>query len=450
MRKRTRIRLHGLLGLILLGLTQTPALAQKALSLDQCISMALDLNLQMKSDAYDLEKSKAGVKESFGALLPTITSTNTYEYQFDMATTVLPAEAFGGAPGTYNAVELGVPQSKSSITQLEQKIFNRSTLLALKASKAKVKLDMLQIKSSKEELVYNVSATYYNIQSLEKQIQLNTETLKSTETLLAISESQLKSGLVTQTDVDRLTVSRDNSKANIDGLQNSLEKYFNLLKTLMYLPLNEVVEVYPFDVNPVDLASLVEPKADPQNRTDYLQIMETINVVDLQRKSIKSGYLPTLSFIGKYGYTGSNDNANPFKNINDKWYPTSSIGFKMKVTLFDGFTIKNQAKQKEFEIKKYQTQSEQIVQQINREVADAFADLKSNFITYQTQIRNLSLAQKVMNDVDKQYKNGISKLSDVLNSRTELQTAQNAYVQALINIRQAELKLKKAQGKLIS
>lgn len=448
MKKITKIRLHNLLWLMLLGMVQIPAMAQQTLSLEQCIDKALNQNLQLKAVGYDLDKSKAGVKEAQGAFLPTISATSTYDYQINMTTTALPAEVFGGTPGTYNVVELGVPQTKSSMAQLEQKIFNPTAMLAIKTSKARVKMEILQIRSSKEELVYNVSATYYNIQSLEKQIQLNTETLKSTEILLAISESQLKSGLVTQTDVDRLTVSRDNSKAGIESLQNSLEKYFNLLKTFMYMPLNEVIEVYPFDANLIDPTSLLEPTTNPNNRTDYMQIQESINIANLQRKSIKSNNLPTLSFNFKQGYTGSYTNTDPFKNINDKFYPTTSFGFKLKVTLFDG-TTKNQAKQKEFEIEKFKVQSEQIIQQIDREVADAFADLKSNHITFQNQTRNLSLAIKVMNDVDKQYKNGISKLSDVLNSRTELLTAQNAYIQAIINIKQAELKLKKAQGKLI-
>ncbi|MCF6132526.1 TolC family protein [Flavobacterium wongokense] len=445
--KRKTTKLNVLLWLALLGLAQTPLMAQ-TMSLQQCLDKALNQNLQLKANGYDLEKSKAGVKEAYGAFLPTVTATTNYEYQFDMTTTALPAEVFGGTPGTYNVVELGVPQSKSTITQLEQKIISPASVLAIKASKAKVKLDMLEIRSSKEELVYNVSVTYYNIQSLQKQIQLNTETLKSTETLLAISESQLKSGLVTQTDVDRLTVSRDNSKAGIDSLKNSLEKYYNLLKTFMYMPLTDVVEVFPFDAELIDAASLVEPTVDPKNRTDFMQIQESITIANLQRKSIKSINYPTLSFTAKQGYTGSYTNADPFKNINDKFYPVSSIGFKLKVTVFDGVT-RNQVRQKEFEIKKYQVQGEQVVQQINREVADAFADLKSNYITYQNQTRNLTLAQKVMNDVDKQYKNGISKLSDVLNSRTELLTAQNAYTVSIINIKQAELNLRKAQGKLI-
>ena len=138
-----------------------------------------------------------------------------------------------------------------------------------------------------------------------------------------------------------------------------------------------------------------------------------------------------------------------FKNINNKFYPSSSIGLSLKVPIFDGFSVKYQAKQKDFEIKKFQVQAEQILQQNNKDVADAFADIKSNFITYQSQQRNLALAEKVMKDINQQYKSGLVKVSDVINSNTDLQTAQNNFVTALINIKQAELNLKKAQGNLL-
>jgi outer membrane protein len=94
-------------------------------------------------------------------------------------------------------------------------------------------------------------------------------------------------------------------------------------------------------------------------------------------------------------------------------------------------------------------QTEQILQQNNKDVADAYADIKSNFITYQNQQRNLALAGKVMNDINQQYSNGLLKVSDVINANTDLQTAQNNFVTALINIKQAELNLKKAQGNLL-
>ena len=54
-----------------------------------------------------------------------------------------------------------------------------------------------------------------------------------------------------------------------------------------------------------------------------------------------------------------------------------------------------------------------------------------------------------MKDIDSQYKSGLVKVSDFINTNSDLQAAQTNFVNALINIKQAELSLKKAQGILL-
>ena len=430
-------------------LLHLPCHAQETLTLEQCVDKALEQSLQLKADGYDLEKTKAGVRQQFSAFLPSISVSGSYQYAFQVSTTVIPADAFGGSAGTYSAVKFGVPQSKSASATLNQSIFNPSAMIALKAAKVAVNLNQLQIISSKEDLVYNVSATYYNIQSVLKQTELSEQSLANTEVLLSSTQDQLMAGLATQTDVDRLTVTRDNDKANIQSLEDSKEKYYNLLKTLMNVPLNTDMAVLPFSVNEAEAALLQLPSFDGTTKTNYLQIMENIKISRLQEQNIKAGYLPTLSLNGGYGLYGYSTIADPFNAINNKYYPNSYFGLNLSIPVFDGFSIKYRAKQKHFEMKKYEVQAQQTIQQNNKDVADAYADLKSNFITYQNQQRNLLLAQKVMKDIDAQYKSGLVKVSDYINTNTDLQTAQNNFVTALINIKQAELNLKKAQGTLL-
>ncbi len=423
--------------------------AQETMTLKQCVDKALQQSLQLTSDGYDLEKTKAYVQQQYSVLLPNISGSGSYQYAFQVNTSVIPSDAFGGPAGTYSAVKFGVPQSKSAAVTLNQNIFDPGVFIALKAAKLAVNLNQLQITGSKEDLVYNVSASYYNIQSLIKQIELSKQTLANTEQLLSSTQDQLKAGLATQTDVDRLTVTRDNDKANIQSEENSKDKYYNLLKTLMNIPLNTDIAVLPFAGNEAEAVLLQMPSFDGTTKTNYLELIQNVKISKLEQQNIKAGYLPTLSLNGAYGLYGYSTSANPFNTINNKFYPNSYVGLKLSIPIFDGFSIKYQAKQKYFEMKKYEVQAEQTIQQNNKDLADAYADLKSNFITYENQQRNLLLAQKVMKDVNDQYKSGLVKVSDYINTNTDLQTAQNNFVNALINIKQAELNLKKAEGTLL-
>lgn len=431
----------------LLVVTQEKVEAQQTYSLEQCTQIALKQSLQLKADALDLEKTNASIRQAYSALLPDISLTGAYQYSPQVQANVIPAETFGGPEGTYTVARLGVKQTKYATAELSQNLYNPSALIGLKAAKMVVIGNQLQIKSSQEDLVYNVAATYYNIQSLVKQEELTRLNLQNTEVLLESTTEQLKAGLATQTDVDRLTVTRDNTKASLESLQNNKEKYYNLLKVLMNVPLDQPVTIDTFNDN--EVTPLVESNYDAKQKTNYLQIMQNKRVAELDYKNIKAGYLPTLSLFANYGLYGYNSNANPFETINNKFYPTSTIGIRLKLKVFDGFNTRYQAKQRQIYISKLEVQAQQTLQQNERGVADAIADIRSNLITYENQKRNLALAQKVMVDIHQQYQSGLVKVSDVINTTNDLNTAQNNYVTAIINLKQAEINLKKAQGTLL-
>jgi outer membrane protein len=430
-------------------LSLTTVHAQKAFTLQAVIDTALKNSLQLQSDRYQLAKTKAAVGQAYSSLLPSIDASGSYQYQFKVPTQIIPAEMFGGPAGTYQAAAFSVPQSKSVTAQFSQTLFNASSLIALKAAKVAINLNELQIQSSREDLVYNVSATYYNLQTNIRQQELLRNNLSNTRELLKVTAEQLAAGLATQTDVDRLTVSRDNAEASLQNAVNSEQKLYNLLKVLINVPLERAIRVTPEDYHPEEI-SLNLPETDITRKTNYLQIQENKRVASLQRRNIMAGYLPALSLTGSLGYSSYYSNANPFKSINDKWYPSSSIGVKLSIPIFDGFSKKYQVQQKDFELKNYDVQAEQTLQQNRKEVADAYADLTSNYTTLQTQKRNLNLAQKVLDDINIQYRSGIVRLTDVINAQTELQSAQNNYINALISLRQASLSLKKAQGTLLN
>lgn len=428
-----------------------PIMAQRPYTLQECIDTALQKSLQLKSDNYDLAKTKAGIGEAYSSLLPSVSASGSYQYYFQVQKQVIPATVFGGPAGKYEATSLSTPQSKSLGVTLNQTLFNASSLIALKAAKVAVGLNELQIRSSKEDLVYNVSATYYNIQSIVKQQALARENLSNEEALLSVTSDQFKAGLATQTDLDRLTVQRDNTRATLQNTSNSLEKQYNLLKLLMNVLLESNVTVVQeeFDEDGA-LLNQQNTNADLTKKTNYREIMQNKEVADLQRRNIKAGYLPSLSLGANYGVYGYNSNANPFQNLNSAWYPASYFSLSLNIPIFDGFRKKYQIREQEITVRKYDVQAEQTLQQNRKDVADAYADLKSNYLTLQSQQRNLVLAKKVLVDINTQYKSGLVKLTDAINSQSELETAQNNYVNALINIKQAELNLKKANGTLIN
>lgn len=435
------------ISILIVGVNQT-IFAQQNYTLEQCIEIALEQSLQLKSDALDLDQTNASIRQAYSAVLPHISINGSYQFSPQVQASIIPAETFGGPVGTYSVAKLGIAQTKSASAELSQTIFNPSAFISLKAAKLMVSGNDLQVKSTKENLVYNITATYYAIQSILKQEELTGQNIQNTDSLLKITIESLDAGLTTQTDVDRLTVTRENTLAGLESLRNNKEKYYNLLKVLMNIKLKESITIEQFSENESVNATITE--VDITQKTNYQQLVYQKQMTEFELKNAKSGYMPSLSFFANYGYYGYYDNANPFKIINDRFYPSSSIGVRLNVPIFDGLYTKNLVEQKKIELQKIDVMAEQVTQQNEQAVADALADLRSNLITYENQQRNLELAQKVMKDINHQYQLGLVNVTDIINTTKDLQTAENNYLTALINIKLAELNLKQAQGTLLN
>jgi outer membrane protein TolC len=68
-------------------------------------------------------------------------------------------------------------------------------------------------------------------------------------------------------------------------------------------------------------------------------------------------------------------------------------------------------------------------------------NLTSSYESLETQEKNMVVVQRVFDNVSRKYEQGIASSLDVTNSGTELISAQNSYVQALLDVVTAQIEL---------
>ncbi|MBO9571961.1 MAG: TolC family protein, partial [Chitinophagaceae bacterium] len=85
---------------------------------------------------------------------------------------------------------------------------------------------------------------------------------------------------------------------------------------------------------------------------------------------------------------------------------------------------------------------------INSEYASALASYKSNWASYVALRENLNLAQEVYDVIQLQYRSGIKTYLEVINSETDLRTAQINYYNSLYNLMASKIDLQRALGQI--
>lgn len=416
------------------------------LSLEECIRISLENNLTVTNSKLDIRSTDYQVSEAKSGLLPTIDVNGQYQYYLEVPAQVIPASTFGGAAGEYTSVKFSVPQTISANVQVSQTLYDQKVMIGLKAAKAARSYSNVQLTLTKEDIVYNVSSTYYNIQVVSDHLNLLQSNIANLEKTVATNEALRENEIVSNSTYRRLLINLENLRNEYENQKLSLTKYYNLLKYLMNVPLIDPVEVMPFDLN-VALEDLQPGNID--QRADIRLQLEQIKLYELDKKSAQSGYYPTLSANFFYGYSGYYNEFSPFETLNDEWISSSYFSLALKIPVFDGFSKRYQVQQKSVTLQKSVNSLADMRADAQREVLDAISNYVSNRNLVTNSKRSYDLAEQLFRDATIEYDNGLTSITELLDVQDDLSDARNNYSTALVNLKIAELDLKKANGQLI-
>lgn len=430
---------------LLLMISLLPAWAQTPYTLEEVLDQALGKNLNLKISAQDQELFAEQVREVKNNFLPNINLNATHQYYFNIPTQVAPASALGmggeGSPA-YLPLSFGLPHQTNVSLQLQQVIYNPQLPVGIKAAQTGQQIADLQLHQTKEEVVYNVSNTYYQAQSVAQQINLLKQNVASIDRLIEVTQLLYDNDLAKGTDVERLQLNQANLTNQLANLKVSYQQLLNGLKLMTNTPITE-----PFAIDTtIDLDSKeVFMLEDSVERTDVALAQKQLEVQQLEEKQIQAGYLPSLYATGVYGQAGFGE----FDQDYYKMFPMSYVGLQLSVPLFDGLSKRSQRTQKQIQQSQTRSKIALLEQQVQNEIANAAASLQTQQQAVEIQQRALELAEKVYQNVQLQYKEGVTGVSEVIDSENELRQTQTDYLTAWVKLQLAALEMKHATGNLI-
>jgi outer membrane protein TolC len=400
----------------------------RSYSLDDCIKTALERNEE-------------------GALMPTVEINGQYQYYTQLPYQYAPASAFGGPDGEYSRMSLLMPQTTTASIQSTQNLFNQQVFAGIKAAEATREVTHQQVALTRENIVYNVTATYYSIQVLNDNLQRLVENIENLEKTVKINESLKANELISDNVHNRLLINLENLRNQYENQKLVQEKNFTTLKYLMNVGIDEAIEVVAFDYTETtpEFESL-----DISHRPDIQLQKAQIDLAKFDKKSIAAKYYPTLTGGMSFGYTGYYDDLSPFKQLNSDWINSSYVGLSLKIPVFDGFQKQNQIRQKDIAVRKSINTLTMLQSNAHKEVEDAIKNYDANKNLFESNKKSLDLAEQLFNTVQSEYTNGITSLSEFINAQNDLSNARTNYSTALLNLKLAELSLKKANGTLIN
>jgi len=423
----------------------------QALSLQQCLDYALKHSSSVLNAETDQAIANAKVMEILGAGLPQVNLNGNSTYFIKFPTTVIPANAFNPlAPaGTYAALKFGMPMSASGGIDVSQLLISGEWFVGLKASKTYRELASKNVVRTEIDVINQVTKGYYLALVNKERLKLVDANIVRVEKLLNDTKAMNTQGFAEKMDVDRLTVTFNNLKTDQQKLLNLTEVSMFLLKYQMGMPVHNDLTLTD-KIRKEDLMKNISPEILYENRVEMklMMMQRKMNHLDIRR--YQASYLPTLVAVGNnsmqaYRSTFGNIFTEP---ATGKWYPNFSVGARLTVPIFAGFSKSSRVKQARLTESKTDRDIANLKNAIDLEIATARANFTNNLNNLDAQERNMELAGEVARLAKIKYEQGVGSNLEVVTAEADYKTAQTNYMNTLFDALTSQVDLRKATGTL--
>lgn len=422
-------------------------------TLTDCINYAYQHQDSVVNAGLDIKSADYKIKETIGSGLPQVNGSVSFQDFLKVPATVGPDFSSYARTGFIdpNAPLVQFPfgavkyNNTYSLTA-NQLLFSGTFLVGLQAVKTFKELSQRSLVRTKIQINVNVSKAYYQVLVSNEQIKLLDANISQLKQQLDQTTQQNKQGFVEKIDVDRLAVQYNNLTTNRENVVRSLVLNYQMLKFQMGMPIQQEITLADKldNVNLDQQVSLNNTDTSVyHNRIEYSLLQTNVKLNQLDVKSKKAAYLPTLS-----ANAGLSDvfQENHFHYLYNHVYPNSYFGLSINVPIFNGNQRTNQLRQSEINVMKAKNDLDNVKNALNLEVSAASISFYNSIQSLNTQKRSRELAQEVLHVSTIKYQQGVGSSIEVTQAQTELENVDNQYIQALYNALISKVDLDKAYG----
>lgn len=423
--------------------------ASAVFSLQQAVDYALLNQASVKNAILDEELAKQKVNEVTGMGLPQINSSFDVQDFLEIPTSLIPAEIFGGPPGTFAPVKFGTKYQATAGLSASQLLFSGEYFLGLKASKVFVELSKRATQSSRVDVTTKVSKAYYMVllnQERSILMDVNMTRLKKT---LDDTKAFWENGLAEKIDYDRLSVAYNNLLVEQENINRSLGLATYLLKFQMGMDVNAnlVLTDKLADVK-FDVSSMVSAdKFDYAKRAEYGIFETQFKLAQLDLKRNKVAYLPTAAAYGSLSGGAFRETFSIF-SMGYGWFPTAVIGAKVTMPIFTGLQRHSRTQQAKVKVQQADNNLDAMKKAIDLELSSAFTSLQNASASYNIQKKNIEIAEEVVRVAKIKVDQGVGSNLELVTAETALKEAQTNYYSALFDALAAKIDFDKANGNI--
>lgn len=421
--------------LFLVVLMVSPSLAQKTLTLDDAISIALKRNSNLQKSEFSISGYESNLMTSYGGLLPSLSASTGWNWSR--------TEDEGGPTNVGNTV-INTPKTTTETRNYSGRVSSNwvlfdglSNFASISKSNKELESAKLNLMRLKQDIVFQTMSNYYTILNLEKLVKVKEENLKWNQKNFEIIKEKSKLGSGTMADVYAQQVKLGNAELELIQAQNDFE---NEKSNFLFLLGLDVIEQYNIKDSEVsksldliqedetvlkdDLKVMIQKALE--NRPDFKSAAFKLDASYDNLTSARGSYFPSLTNSASFSVGGET----PSEMFDRKQY---SFGLTLQIPIFQGWSIDNRVQYAKIDVKNSEITLSDSEREIKKNIQKAYLDIIAAEKKLDVSEKNVIAAGENLKIEEEKYSLGSTTLLNVLIANADYINAQTANINSQFN-----------------
>ncbi len=427
-------------GMLMFGILSISA--QTKLTLEQALEIALSENPTIKIADQEIEIKRYAKQGTYSSLYPKIDASAQYQRVIEKQTMSMD---FGGQTQT---IKVGSDNSFNGGITAAMPVINAQLWASLKVSALDVELAVEKARSSRQDMVEQVTKAYYSVLLAKESLAVYQRVYDNAVENNKNIKKRYDVGSVSEFDFISSNVSVQNAEPNVLEAENSVMLTLWQLKALLGLDLQMEIDV---EGSLMDFKSAMDEaydlsQLDLSDNTTMKQFELQEQMLDKALKISKLANVPSLSINAAYLYTALGNDG----KFGDKraWNPYSYAGVQLNIPIFAGNSKRAATRQARLNLSNLQLQRENVERQLRVAMVQSLNSMHTSVKQFNSANATVEQAQRGYEISVKRYEVGRGTLVEIDNSQLALTQAELSRNSSIYNFLTSKIALDKILGNM--
>lgn len=393
-------------------------------TLNQCVDYALRKNISVQRGVVSLEQSRVSTDQARGQWQPSVSFSAGQNFSKNPFVEDRYKSTYSG---NYN---LGASWT----------VFNGfRRKYNIEQAELQEDIQEISLKSTEEDVKIAVLTCYLQVLYARESVSMRKNSLETSNEQLNRYKQLYDAGSVSMSDLSQIEAQHVSELYQLTVAQNQLEDNLLQLKQLLRLDLNQPFAIRSLDFSQEQVMTDIGNKdsiyeAALSNRPEIASALLSERMADLQIKSAKSGYYPSVNLNASVG-TGHN-NHGAGDQIKENF--SQNVGLSLNYAIADNRERKSAVRKAKLSKNMSGLETENLKDDLKKTIESAYLDAKAAQLSYMASKSNEQSAESTYELTKEKFSLGMKSPFEMLSEKNSLlnarqQTLQSKY-SAILNI----------------